>query len=70
MCSYVNEPRMTLQTAKTLGVQLCLYLAAFGVQEMAVGRIQVVKQCQDRRVLVSAVWDSFANIAKICTPRK
>ena len=43
-----------------------MFLMAFGVQEMAVGWIQVAKQCQDKfsRVLIFAVWGSFANIAK------
>ena len=46
-----------------------MFLMAVGVQEMAVGWIQVAKQCQDKfsRVLIFAVWDSFANIAKICS---
>ena len=43
-----------------------MFLMAFAVQEMAVGRIQVAKQCQDKfsRVSIFAVWDSFANIAE------
>ena len=42
------------------------------VLHMAVGRIQVAKRCWDKfsRVLIFTVWGSFANIAKICTPRK
>ena len=44
-----------------------MFLMAFGVQEMAVGWIQVAKQCQDKisRVLIFVVWGSLANIAKI-----
>ena len=44
-----------------------MFLMAVGVQEMAVGWIQVAKQCQDKfsQVLIFAVWDSFVNIAKI-----
>ena len=43
-----------------------MFMMAFGVHEMAVGRIQVAKHCQDKfyRVLIFAVWDIFANIAK------
>ena len=53
-------------------MSVTMFLIAFGVQEMADGRIQVAKQCQDRfpRLLIFAVWGSFANVVKICTPRK
>ena len=46
-----------------------MFLMAFGVQEMAVGQIQVTKQYQDNfsRVLIFTIWDSFTNIAKIGT---
>ena len=49
-----------------------MFLMAFGVQEMAVGGIQVAiaKQCQDNfsRLLNFTAWDSFVNIATIRTP--
>ena len=49
-----------------------MFLMAFGVQEMAVGLIQVEKQCQDEfsRVLIFAVWGSFTNVANIFTLQK
>ena len=45
-------------------MKVTMFLMAFGVQEMAVGRIQVAKQCQDKfsQVLIFAVWGSFVNI--------
>ena len=43
------------------------------IQKMAVGWLQVAKQCQDKfsRELISqsGIHDSFMSIAKICTPR-
>ena len=37
-----------------------MFLMKFGVQEMAVSRVQVAKLCQDKfSQLIFAVWDSF-----------